>query len=106
MTPQLTLVLLLVACFSIATSVDPRVSSGKGRQDGGFLTSFLGEGRKLFSNHFFTRSDVYFHSGYYPSMFDQKALHEENHLAEGAGARESKNIPHGEAGHVHDEHEG
>jgi tetratricopeptide (TPR) repeat protein len=53
----------------------------------------------LFANHFFVRSDVYFHSGYYPSIFDE-ARQEENHLAEGAGAREAKD----ESGHIHDEH--
>ena len=31
----------------------------------------LGDGRKLFANHFFVKADVSFHSGYYPSIFDQ-----------------------------------
>ena len=69
------------------------------------MASMFGESRKLFANHFFTRSDVYFHSGYYPSIFDQAKTNAENHLAENAGAEETKHPKHGEAGHVHDEHE-
>lgn len=104
MKPQLTLGLLLVACFALATAVDSRFQGGS-TEEKGFAAQFLGEGRKLFANQFFTRSDVYFHSGYYPTIFDQASHHEENHLAEGAGARESQQVPHGQPGHVHSEHE-
>ena len=31
----------------------------------------MGDSQQLFANHFFTKADVYFHSGYYPSVFDQ-----------------------------------
>ena len=86
MRPQLTLVLLLVACFTVATSVDPKLHVAAGSDDSSALTRFMGQGRKLFANHFFIRSDVYFHSGYYPSMFDQVAK-AENHLAESAAAQ-------------------
>jgi tetratricopeptide (TPR) repeat protein len=99
MTPQLTFVLLIVACFSIGTSIDQKMAgTSAGGKD--LLATFLGEGRKMFANHFYTRSDVYFHSGYYPSMFDQASLHGENHLAEGAGAKEAKAAA---GSHQHDE---
>lgn len=69
---KLTLALLAVVCFSLATLVQPRVAQWGGRaQSGSLLKVFLGEGRRLFANHFFTQADVSFHSGYYPSMFDQ-----------------------------------
>jgi tetratricopeptide (TPR) repeat protein len=103
--PLLTLVLLLVSCFSLATWVTPRFEQSSGRQGGGFMANMFGESRKLFANHFFTRSDVYFHSGYYPTIFDQPDGKKENHLAETAGAHETKHPAHGEPGHVHDEHE-
>jgi ABC-type transport system involved in multi-copper enzyme maturation permease subunit len=32
----------------------------------------LGDGRQVLANHMFTQADVYFHSGYYPSVFDQQ----------------------------------
>ena len=105
--PHLTLVLLLAGCFCLATWIGPRFESSMNRRDEGFVANVLGGSRRLFSNHFFTRSDVYFHSGYYPSIFDQPK-EKENHLAKEAGHEdhEKEDHPkHGEAGHVHDEHE-
>lgn len=105
--PHLTLVLLLAGCFSLATWIGPRFESSMTRSDEGFVANVLGGSRRLFSSHFFTRSDVYFHSGYYPSIFDQPK-EKENHLAKEAGHEdhEEEHRPkHGEAGHVHDEHE-
>lgn len=104
MVPQLSFCLLVAACFSLAVCTDAKLNRGTTGEVKGFLASFLGEGRRLFANHFFTRSDVYFHSGYYPSIFDQANAMKENHLAEGAGAKKA-NAAHGEPGHVHDEHE-
>ncbi len=101
----LSLILLLVSCFSLATWVGPRFDQLSSRRNQGLMASMFGESRKLFANHFFTRSDVYFHSGYYPSIFDQANAKKENHLAEHAGAEEAKHPAHGEPGHVHDEHE-
>jgi tetratricopeptide (TPR) repeat protein len=103
--PQLSLVLLLAGCFALATHVGPHFDQLSSRRGNDFLASTFGESRRLFANHFFVRSDVYFHSGYYPSIFDQPAGKKENHLAEHAGTEETKNPAHGEAGHVHDEHE-
>jgi tetratricopeptide (TPR) repeat protein len=103
--PRLSLVLLGVSCFTLATWVGPRLDQFFSRRDPGLTASMLGESRKLFANHFFTRSDIYFHSGYYPTIFDQGKEKPENHLAETAGAAEPKHPAHGEPGHVHDEHE-
>ena len=102
--PHLTLGLIAAGCFTLATWVGPRFDQLNRRGETGFLAGTLGEGRRLFANHFFTRSDVYFHSGYYPSIFDQAAIKKENHLAERAGAQ-VKNPAHGEPGHVHNDHE-
>ena len=108
--PLLILALLLTGCFSLATWVVPRFDQSNPQQEGGFLVQTLGESRRLFASHIFTRSDVYFHSGYYPSIFDQAAMKSENHLARSAGAKESAHEEktehhdeHTEAGHVHDE---
>jgi tetratricopeptide (TPR) repeat protein len=68
----LVLLLLLGACFSLATLLQSRASgwSRRGRADS-VLKVLLGDGRRLFANHFFVQADVSFHSGYYPSIFDQ-----------------------------------
>ena len=105
--PHLTLVLLLAGCFSLATWIGPRFESSMNRRDEGFVANMLGGSRRLLSIHFYTRADVYFHGGYYPSIFDQPK-EKENHLAEEAGHEdhaEEHHPKHGEAGHVHDEHE-
>lgn len=101
--PLLTLVLLLVGCFSLATWTGPRFQELSSRRDQGFLASTLGESRKLFANHFFTRSDVYFHSGYYPSIFDRADARKEDHLAQEAGTKETSPAGHEEPEHVHGE---
>jgi tetratricopeptide (TPR) repeat protein len=69
------------------------------------LNVLFGDGRRLFANHFFVQADVSFHSGYYPSIFDQaqkpsqspmvSGRHEEeghddhDHEAEGNGSEEA-----------------
>ena len=50
--------------------------------DSGLMETVMGESRKLLASQFFAQADVYFHSGYYPSIFDaQPAREDHNHLA-------------------------
>lgn len=72
-TSCLFLILLLVVCFSLGTRLEPKamIWSDQKRNDNVFGVLF-GDGRKLFANQFFTMADVYFHSGYYPSIFDRR----------------------------------
>lgn len=76
------LVLLLASCFTLATLLVPRVAWWNdvpraadwhaGRpQSGNVFKLLFGEGRRLFANQFFAMADAYFHSGYYPSIFDK-----------------------------------
>lgn len=70
--PILVLSLLAVVCFTLATLLQPRAAIwSRGAQSGSVLKVLLGDGRRLFANHFFQQADVSFHSGYYPSIFDQ-----------------------------------
>ena len=70
--PYLILLVLLAACFSLATLLQERAAgwSKRGQSDN-ILKVLLGDGRRLFANHFFVQADVSFHGGYYPSLFDQ-----------------------------------
>jgi tetratricopeptide (TPR) repeat protein len=80
--PCLILLLLLAAGFSVATVLQERVSSWskRGKSDN-VLTVLFGDGRRLFANQFFVQADVSFHSGYYPSIFDQaRAPKDTTHL--------------------------
>ncbi len=76
-----------LACLNeartLARTVDPKPFS--------LLETVLGESRRLFANHFFIKADAYFHSGYYPTVFDNQEGYETAHIAADAGAAEEKN---------------
>ena len=68
----LILLSLAAACFSLATALQPRATDWSSRGDSAsILKVLLGDGRRLFADYFFEKADVYFHSGYYPSIFDR-----------------------------------
>src|SRR5215472_1072956 len=68
----LVFVLLLGAVFNLATFLEPRASEwGRGARSESALNVLLGDGRRLFANYFYEKADVYFHSGFYPSMFER-----------------------------------
>ncbi len=95
--PYLVLGLLLVVCFTLATTIQPRTTSWSGRtKSGDVLKMLLGEGRRMFASHFFERADISFHSGYYPSIFDRRE-------EKGKSAMASESEAHGD--HDEAEHE-
>lgn len=72
--PHLLLVLLLIMAFSLSTRlVTEELAREPGRGSQSLTVRLLGDSRRLFANHFFTKADEYFHAGYYPSIFDQAA---------------------------------
>jgi tetratricopeptide (TPR) repeat protein len=89
----LLLLLLGSMAFCFATHLQPWVSSNESRsqRSGDPLSLLLGDARRMFANHFFIKADVYFHSGFYPSIYDNRESFRTPHIAEDAGAREGKN---------------
>jgi len=85
------LLLMLAVCF--ATDLQPWFSSvnenSKRSQDP--LSLLLGDARKMFANHFFIKADAYFHSGFYPTIYDNRESFKTPHIAEDSGAKEGKN---------------
>ncbi|MCI0540642.1 MAG: hypothetical protein L0Z50_36035 [Verrucomicrobiales bacterium] len=75
--------LIFTVAFCLATHLEPaqREWNGDRRESGNLLELLLGDGRRLFANHFFVKADVYFHSGYYPSIFDDQAAYHTPHMA-------------------------
>jgi|GEM_PF-128679 len=75
--------LLLVICFCLATDLNGWFQSRQNGQDssGSFLDTALGETRRMFASQFFTEADVYFHSGYYPTIFDNQTAFHTPHMA-------------------------
>ena len=94
--PILLLVLLLAICVSLATTLQPRAGAWSDRaKSGNVLKLLLGDGRRMFANHFFTQADVSFHSGYYPSIFDQREKPKTSAMAAGHDDHDE----HGESAH-------
>lgn len=83
--PLLITAALLTGCFALAVTVEPKLAAHQAlaRHERAPIEVILGEARRIFAGHFFVKADVYFHSGYYPSIFDGATLHE-SHIAAGA----------------------
>ncbi len=91
----LLLAALLVLSFGVAAHLQPQFTEWRGsRADGDVFKVLLGESRKLFANEFFVKADAYYHSGFYPGIFDNNEAFKTAHMAEDTGAVNSRN--HGE----------
>ncbi len=98
---KLVLLAIAVFCFTLATWLQPRTANWGGRaQSDNLLKVFLGEGRRLFANHFYTQADVLLHSGYYPSIFDQARKNMKTSAMAGDDHDEHEAA---EQGHVHND---
>jgi hypothetical protein len=88
----------LAGCaFTLATILQPRaVAWSRSDDSGGLLQTVLGDGKRLFANHFLVKADVSFHGGYYPSIFDSAARPKDRrHLTE---SEEGEHHEHSEEG--------
>ncbi len=95
--PQTSLLALLALAFTLATCLGPRVEAiTRHNQSDNVFNVMLGEGRELFANQFFTMADVYFHSGYYPSIFDQNHEEEKDIVSASHQSKESEEEEKGE----------
>jgi len=78
-------VLLLACCFTLATVLEPqfqRIRAHREDSSAGVLATLMGDSRRLFAHDFFVRADAYFHSGFYPTIFDTPKTGEELDLVE------------------------
>jgi hypothetical protein len=89
----LCLALLLVVCFSLATDLGSWFQSWQGNRSASAspMAVALGDARRMFANHFFVKADAYFHSGFYPTIYDNRQSFQTPHIAEDSGAMEGKN---------------
>jgi tetratricopeptide (TPR) repeat protein len=85
------MLLLLVTAFSVAAWVEPRYQARQRSESHDMVSFLLGDSRRLFANHFFVKADVYFHSGFYPTIFDNQESFKTPHMAEDAGALKGHN---------------
>ncbi len=98
--PALIAFALLSGCFALAVTVEPELASTQpyARHEKTPVEVILGDARRFFATHFFVKADVYFHSGYYPSMFDETSEHHDTHIATDANVVAA----HHEEGEDHD----
>ncbi|HEY3864061.1 MAG TPA: hypothetical protein VGO59_19495 [Verrucomicrobiae bacterium] len=90
---RLIMAFLLVCCLTLATVLDPQFQRLHNREDSsaGILIAVMGDSRRLFAHEFFAMADAYFHSGFYPTIFDSQNartksdLKEESHDKTAAG---------------------
>jgi len=85
------MLLLLTVAFSVAAWVEPRYQERQEAHSSDMMSFLLGDSRRLFANHFFVKADVYFHSGFYPTIFDNQQSFQTPHMAEDAGALKGHN---------------
>ncbi len=88
------LLLLLTLCFCLATDLTAWFQSWRGNRadSANFMAVAMGDARSMFANHFFIKADAYFHSGFYPSIYDNLQSYKTPHIAEDSGAMRGKNI--------------
>src|ERR1700722_14959804 len=89
----LLLLALLVFCFGLAANLQPKFQAleNSNRQADNFFNLLLGDSSRMFANAFFVKADAYYHSGFYPTIFDNNEAFETPHMAEDTGAVNSKN---------------
>ena len=87
------LLALMIFCFGLAAELAPRFQAleASRRQSDNFFSLLLGDSSKMFANSFFVKADEYYHSGYYPTIFDNNSNFKTPHMAEDTGAVTSHN---------------
>jgi tetratricopeptide (TPR) repeat protein len=85
--------LLLTLAFGLAAYLEPRVTAlfPVPADSDDPMAVLLGDSRLIFANSFFVKADAYFHSGYYPTIYDNNAPFKTPHIGEDSDTMESKN---------------
>ncbi len=84
---------LFILSFGLAADLQPRFQAVENarRQSDNFFILLFGNSSRIFANNFFVKADEYYHSGYYPTIFDNNKAFETPHMAEDTGAVASHN---------------
>lgn len=90
---ELCLVLLLVAAFGSAANLSLWYQNWPGNRlaSENLIAVALGDAGRLFAYNFFVKADAYFHSGFYPSIYDNQRSFKTPHIAEDSGAMKGQN---------------
>jgi tetratricopeptide (TPR) repeat protein len=85
---RLSFFLLAAVAFTLGTILEPWFQGWQGNRAGStdVLQVALGDSRKLFARHVYLKADAYFHNGYYPTIYDNRAGYQKSHIQQTAGA--------------------
>jgi tetratricopeptide (TPR) repeat protein len=88
---RLLLTLLLAGCFTLAVVLDAPMRKLRPQTEGSgsVVGALMGESRQMFGYQLFVEADVYFHSGFYPSIFDVKETNMDVNEREAADAQKA-----------------
>lgn len=97
--PKLVFALLVSLAYTLATAAHLQAirRAGAVSTEGAFQ-KLLGDGRRLFAGQFVEMADVYLHSGFYPSIFDQR----DKTAPKAVTGKMADHDDHDHEGHQHD----
>ena len=104
--PTVIAAFLAALVFTLATAVEAEFHglSATESSDGAF-TKMLGDGRRLFSGQSVEMADVYLHSGFYPSIFDERKSKAEKAIQGNTDEHgDQDHVSEDHSAHTHDEH--
>ena len=104
--PTVIAAFLAALVFTLATAVESEFHglSATESSDGAF-TKMLGDGRRLFSGQSVEMADVYLHSGFYPSIFDERKSKAEKAIQGNTDEHgDQDHVSEDHSAHTHDEH--
>src|SRR4051812_15790780 len=89
----LSLIALSIFCFGLAANLQPQFwdLEKRNHQSNNFFSALLGDSSRIFANSFYVKADAYYHSGYYPTIFDNNSNFRTPHMAADTGAVASHN---------------
>ncbi|MGO8764816.1 MAG: tetratricopeptide repeat protein [Limisphaerales bacterium] len=90
---SLSLIALVVLAFGLAAWLQPQFQQlpFNSQSPGDFWGNLLDDSRYLFANSAYVTADEYYHSGFYPTIFDNSQAFTTPHMAEDTGAVASRN---------------
>jgi len=89
--PLLVMALLLACCFTVTGWLEPMGQKKLESKSHDMMAILLGDGRRIFANHFFLKADAYFHSGFYPTIFDNQESFKTPHVGADSGTMKDQN---------------
>ena len=89
----LLLIALFILSFGLGAALQPpfQAIENARRQSDNFFLLLFGDSSRMFANAAFIKADAYYHSGYYPTIFDNNQAFKTPHMAEDTGAVASHN---------------